>query len=100
MNITQTKDARKSAFHALNPGDLVRVVRVGYGYAGPGTGELLATAVVVKVLSKTIRVAWSEEGKQATDFSRDSGKKAGERRWINYPVLDVVGAPAVGPACQ
>lgn len=100
MNITQTKDARKGAFHALKPGDVVRVVRVGYGYAGPGTGEVLATAAVVKVLSKTVRVAWSEDGKPTTDFSRDSGKKAGERRWINFPVLDVAGAPTVGPACE
>ncbi len=98
MTATQIKTARKTAIRSLKAGDTVRVVRVGQTYAGPGTGEVLATATVVKVLSSAVRVAWSEVGKPTTDFTRDTGKPVGERRWINYPVLDVTDAPTVGPA--
>ena len=50
---------RKNALHSLKTGDTVRVTRIGYDYAGPGTGQVLGTATVVKVLSKTVRVSWS-----------------------------------------
>lgn len=98
MTVTQLQLARKIALRDLKVGDLVRVVRVDHDYAGPGTGTVLKTALVVKVLADTVRVAWSEDGKRTTDFSRDSGKKLRDRRWINYPVLDVIAAPTVGPA--
>jgi hypothetical protein len=96
MTASQWKTARKTALRSLKPGDMVRVVKVGSSYSGPDTGEVLATAVVVKVLSGTVRVEWSESGNGTTDFSRDTGKSAGERRWINYPVIDVADAPAIG----
>lgn len=98
LTATQHSAARKSALRSLTVGDVVRIVRVGQSYAGPGTGEVLATATVVKVLSAAVRVAWSERGGETTDFTRDGGKPVGEKRWIGYPVIDVDGAPTVGPA--
>ena len=100
MTSTQIKDARKKAIRSLVVGDTVRVVLIGQDYAGPGTGEVLATASVVKVLENSIRVAWVEPGTKGTTtyFSRDTGKPVGERRWIGYPMLDVADAPTVGPA--
>lgn len=100
MTATQIKDARKKALRSLCVGDTVRVVLIGENYAGPGTGEPLRTATVVKVLANSIRVAWVEPGTPGTttDFSRDTGRPVGERRWIGYPMLDVADAPTVGPA--
>jgi len=98
MTATQIKTARRNAIRALKAGDVVRVVRVGQSFAGPGTGEVVATAAVVKVLAGAVRVAWSERGGETTDFTRDAGKPVGNRSWIGYPVIDVAGAPTVGPA--
>lgn len=100
MTPTQIKDDRKQAIRSLCVGDTVRVVLIGQDYAGPGTGEVLATARVVKVLANAVRVAWVEPGTPGTttDFSRDTGKPLGEKRWIGYPMIDVADAPTVGPA--
>lgn len=100
MTATQIKDARKKALRSLVVGDTVRVVLIGQDYAGPGTGVTLATATVVKVLANAVRVAWVEAGTRGTttDFSRDTGKPVGEKRWIGYPMIDVTDAPTVGPA--
>lgn len=100
MTATQIKTARKKAIRTLNVGDTVRVVLIGQSYAGPGTGEVLATATVVKVLANAVRVSWAEAGtgRATTDFSRDTGKLVGEKRWIGYPMIDVADAPTVGPS--
>lgn len=100
MTATNIKNGRKKALRTLNVGDTVRVVRIGQTYAGPGSGDVLATASVVKVLANAVRVAWVEAGTKGTttDFSRDTGKPIGERRWIGYPVIDVADATTVGPA--
>ena len=92
------KTSRKAGIRSLKVGDMVRIVRVGPAYCGPGSGEVMATVAVVKVLAGFVRVAWSEYGKATTDFSRDTGRAAKERRWTGYPVIDVEGATTVGPA--
>jgi hypothetical protein len=96
MTATQIKTARRAALRTLKVGDTVRVVRIGHNYAGPGTAEVVGTAGVIKVLARSIRVMWAEDSTAAsTDFTTDSGKPVGERRWINYPMVEAIEGPTL-----
>ena len=96
MAYRHAKNARRTALHTLKAGDTVRVIRIGHDYAGPGTAQFVGTATVVKVLARSVRVAWTDgSAATTTDFTTDSGKPVGERRWINYPMVEAMTGPTL-----